>query len=128
MVLEKNIIRLQTFSNRGVNGIDGTLGTAIGIAHESGKPTFLLTGELAFLHDSNALLLSNYFIGSLTILLINNQGEEFLSIFPFLNIIHSKNVSSLHKVAILKASLRHTEFHTFLQPVGMTSLKKLSIP
>ena len=56
--------QLANFSNRGVNGIDGTLSTALGIAHESGKPTFLLTGELAFLHDSNALLLSNYFIGS----------------------------------------------------------------
>ena len=70
------------FSNRGVNGIDGTLGTAIGIAHESGKPTFLLTGELAFLHDSNALLLSNYFIGSLTILLINNQGGGIFEHLP----------------------------------------------
>ena len=58
------------------------LGTALGIAHESGKPTFLLTGELAFLHDSNALLLSNYFIGSLTILLINNQGGGIFEHLP----------------------------------------------
>ena len=44
--------------NRGVNGIDGTLGTALGIAHDSQNPSYLLTGELAFLHDSNALLAS----------------------------------------------------------------------
>ena len=62
------------FSARGVNGIDGTLGTAIGIAHQSNQPTFLLTGELAFLHDSNALLFASELIGSLTVLLINNQG------------------------------------------------------
>lgn len=62
------------FGGRGVNGIDGTLGTAIGIAHQSNQPTFLLTGELAFLHDSNALLFASELIGSLTILLINNQG------------------------------------------------------
>ncbi len=60
--------------NRGVNGIDGTLGTALGIAHDSQKPSYLLTGELAFLHDSNALLATREFSGSLTIFLINNQG------------------------------------------------------
>lgn len=62
------------FGARGVNGIDGTLGTAIGIAHQSNQPTFLLTGELSFLHDSNALLFAFELIGSLTVLLINNQG------------------------------------------------------
>ena len=60
--------------NRGVNGIDGTLGTALGIAHDSKDPSFLLTGELAFLHDSNALLASRHFSGSLTVFLVNNQG------------------------------------------------------
>ena len=60
--------------NRGVNGIDGTLGTALGIAHDSQNPSYLLTGELAFLHDSNALLASREFSGSLTVFLVNNQG------------------------------------------------------
>jgi len=62
------------YGNRGVNGIDGTLGTALGIAHHSKGPSFLLTGELAFLHDSNALLSSRHFSGSLTVFLVNNQG------------------------------------------------------
>lgn len=62
------------FGNRGVNGIDGTLGTALGIAHDSQNPSYLLTGELAFLHDSNALLASREFSGSLTVFLVNNQG------------------------------------------------------
>jgi 2-succinyl-5-enolpyruvyl-6-hydroxy-3-cyclohexene-1-carboxylate synthase len=62
------------FGARGVNGIDGTLGTAIGIAHQSNQSTFLLTGDLAFLHDSNALLFAPELRGSLTVLLINNQG------------------------------------------------------
>ena len=61
------------YSNRGANGIDGTLGTAIGIAH-NGPPTVLLTGDLAFLHDTNALLSANDFDGSLTVILINNNG------------------------------------------------------
>lgn len=62
------------FGNRGTNGIDGTLGTAIGIAHQADFPTYLLTGDLAFLHDSNALLFSQQFQGSLTVFVVNNQG------------------------------------------------------
>ena len=72
----------QLFGNRGVNGIDGTLGTALGLGHESGKPTFLLTGELAFLHDSNALLFSDHFKGSLTVVLINNHGGGIFHHLP----------------------------------------------
>jgi 2-succinyl-5-enolpyruvyl-6-hydroxy-3-cyclohexene-1-carboxylate synthase len=68
--------------NRGVNGIDGTLGTALGLAHDSQKPSFLLTGELAFLHDSNALLASRQFSGNLTVFLVNNQGGGIFENLP----------------------------------------------
>src|SRR5690606_9652305 len=40
---------LRVFFSRGANGIDGTLSTALGVAHR-GEPTVLLTGDLAFLH------------------------------------------------------------------------------
>ena len=70
---QKNDTQTGMFCNRGANGIDGTLSTALGIA-ESGKPTVLLTGDLAFLHDSNALLNSAIHNLDLTILLVNNQG------------------------------------------------------
>jgi 2-succinyl-5-enolpyruvyl-6-hydroxy-3-cyclohexene-1-carboxylate synthase len=70
------------FGNRGVNGIDGTLGTALGLAHDSQKPSFLLTGELAFLHDSNALLASRQFFGNLTVFLVNNQGGGIFENLP----------------------------------------------
>ena len=43
------------FANRGLSGIDGTLSTAVGIALASGAPTTLLTGDLSFVHDANAL-------------------------------------------------------------------------
>lgn len=73
------------FGNRGVNGIDGTLGTAIGIAHTAEYPCFLITGELSFLHDSNALLFSENFRGSLTVILINNQGGGIFENLPISN-------------------------------------------
>jgi len=60
-------------ANRGANGIDGSLGTALGLAH-GGAPTVLLIGDLAWLHDSNALLAARELDGSLTVVVAHNGG------------------------------------------------------
>lgn len=73
--------RIRFFHNRGANGIDGTLSTALGMAH-GGTPAVLLTGDLAFLHDSNGLLIAPKFRGSLTVLLINNHGGGIFEHLP----------------------------------------------
>ncbi|MBD2579910.1 2-succinyl-5-enolpyruvyl-6-hydroxy-3-cyclohexene-1-carboxylic-acid synthase [Oscillatoria sp. FACHB-1406] len=65
--------QFQIFFNRGANGIDGTLSTAMGIAHSGGRAV-LLTGDLALLHDTNGLLARNKMRGHLTVILINNEG------------------------------------------------------
>jgi 2-succinyl-5-enolpyruvyl-6-hydroxy-3-cyclohexene-1-carboxylate synthase len=78
-------LQIQPFFNRGTNGIDGTLSTALGVAYNN-KSSVMLTGDLALLHDTNGFLLSNQFIGHLTIVLINNNGGgifEMLSIANF---------------------------------------------
>ncbi len=72
------------FYNRGANGIDGTLSTAIGVAH-CGKPSVLLIGDLAFLHDINGLLSMNLLEGSLTVILINNNGGGIFEHLPVAN-------------------------------------------
>ena len=72
---------IRVFFNRGANGIDGTLSTALGVAH-GGAPAFLLTGDLALLHDSNGFLLAPKFKGSLTIVLINNHGGGIFEHLP----------------------------------------------
>jgi 2-succinyl-5-enolpyruvyl-6-hydroxy-3-cyclohexene-1-carboxylate synthase len=69
------------FCNRGANGIDGTLGTALGVAHR-GDPAVLLTGDLAFLHDTNALLIAGELKGSLTVVLVNNNGGGIFEHLP----------------------------------------------
>ena len=69
------------YFNRGANGIDGTLSTALGVAH-GGKPAVLLTGDLALLHDTNGFLLKQKFKGSLTIVLINNHGGGIFEHLP----------------------------------------------
>jgi len=78
--------------NRGANGIDGTLSTALGVAHNSSavpvsisRPTFLLCGDLSFLHDSNGLLLAPKLRGSLTVILINNHGGGIFEHLPVAN-------------------------------------------
>jgi len=63
----------EILTNRGANGIDGTVSTALG-ASLDGRHTVLLCGDLTFLHDSNALLSAYGHRGDLTVLVINNQG------------------------------------------------------
>jgi 2-succinyl-5-enolpyruvyl-6-hydroxy-3-cyclohexene-1-carboxylate synthase len=73
------------YFNRGANGIDGTLSTALGLAH-GGAPVVLLTGDLALLHDTNGFLQARRLRGSLTIVLVNNNGGgifEHLAVAKF---------------------------------------------
>jgi 2-succinyl-5-enolpyruvyl-6-hydroxy-3-cyclohexene-1-carboxylate synthase len=69
--------------NRGANGIDGTLPTALGIAQHV-DDAYLLTGDLAFLHGADGLALARnpYFKGKLTVLLINNNGGGIFENLP----------------------------------------------
>ena len=66
--------------NRGANGIDGTLSTALGGTY--GHSGVLLTGDLALLHDTNGFLLRQQFKGQLTIILINNNGGGIFEMLP----------------------------------------------
>jgi 2-succinyl-5-enolpyruvyl-6-hydroxy-3-cyclohexene-1-carboxylate synthase len=76
-----NTLQVQLFFNRGANGIDGTLSTALGIAHQH-QSSVMLTGDLALLHDTNGFLLRNKFVGHLTIVLINNNGGGIFEMLP----------------------------------------------
>ncbi len=73
--------RIRVLVNRGANGIDGTLSTALGVAHGN-KPAVLLTGDLALLHDTNGFLSAQHLRGSLTIVLINNNGGGIFDHLP----------------------------------------------
>ena len=74
--------RVRVFSNRGANGIDGTLSSALGIAASSGKPTVVLTGDLAFLHDLGGLLVARRSGIPLTVVVVNNDGGGIFSFLP----------------------------------------------
>lgn len=68
--------------NRGANGIDGTIASAIGFAAGLNRPTTLLAGDLAVLHDINSLGLINKIHVPLTIVVLNNDGGGIFSFLP----------------------------------------------
>jgi 2-succinyl-5-enolpyruvyl-6-hydroxy-3-cyclohexene-1-carboxylate synthase len=72
---------LTVLSNRGANGIDGVVSTAVGVAL-SGVPTALLIGDVAFLHDTNGLLGLNARGVDLCIVVIDNDGGGIFSFLP----------------------------------------------
>ncbi|HIK03600.1 MAG TPA: 2-succinyl-5-enolpyruvyl-6-hydroxy-3-cyclohexene-1-carboxylic-acid synthase [Trichormus sp. M33_DOE_039] len=78
---QPNNLGVRSHFNRGANGIDGTLSTALGIAHRN-QSSVMLTGDLALLHDTNGFLIRNKFIGHLTIVLINNNGGGIFEMLP----------------------------------------------
>lgn len=72
---------IEVFCNRGTSGIDGSTSTAIGAAVASGKETILITGDISFLYDSNALW-NNYIPNNFKIILLNNGGGGIFRILP----------------------------------------------
>lgn len=69
------------YGNRGVNGIDGTISTALGLA-TNGKPTYLVTGDLSLFHDLNGLAIAKTHNLNLTIILHNNDGGGIFEYLP----------------------------------------------
>jgi 2-succinyl-5-enolpyruvyl-6-hydroxy-3-cyclohexene-1-carboxylate synthase len=72
---------IEVYCNRGTSGIDGSTSTAIGAAVANEKQTVLITGDISFLYDSNALW-NNYIPKNLKIVLINNGGGGIFRILP----------------------------------------------
>lgn len=71
---------MRIIGNRGANGIDGTISTALGVAMHT-QPLYLIVGDLTFFHDLNGLIASKLYHIPITIIVINNNGG---GIFSFL--------------------------------------------
>lgn len=118
------------FVNRGAAGIDGITSTGLGIALSSKKPTCCITGDLAFLHDSNALLSVKFATSPFIIAIINNGGGTIFRMLPLYNSLNSVftdelfnsvfetpqnvNIENLAKASSLQYSLINTieELHS----------------
>ncbi len=72
---------VEVFCNRGTNGIEGSLSTAVGFASADSRPNFVLIGDLSFFYDLNALW-NTHLPSNLRILLLNNGGGEIFQTLP----------------------------------------------
>jgi 2-succinyl-5-enolpyruvyl-6-hydroxy-3-cyclohexene-1-carboxylate synthase len=69
------------YCNRGANGIDGVLSTAMGnsVAHSE---FCTLIGDIAFLHDASSLVNHRLYDGNHTVVIINNNGGHIFDMLP----------------------------------------------
>jgi 2-succinyl-5-enolpyruvyl-6-hydroxy-3-cyclohexene-1-carboxylate synthase len=69
-------------ANRGANGIDGLVSSGIGAAIATGRPTWILTGDVGLHHDLNALSLLPDLPGPVRLVVFNNEGGGIFEFLP----------------------------------------------
>jgi 2-succinyl-5-enolpyruvyl-6-hydroxy-3-cyclohexene-1-carboxylate synthase len=73
---------IRILANRGANGIDGVVSSALGASVASDGPLVLVIGDLSFYHDMNGLLAAKLYNLDATIILLNNDGGGIFSFLP----------------------------------------------
>jgi 2-succinyl-5-enolpyruvyl-6-hydroxy-3-cyclohexene-1-carboxylate synthase len=73
---------LTVLGNRGVSGIDGITSTALGAGSATTDQLTLVTGDLAFYHDSNGLLAIRRTDVEATVVVIDNDGGGIFHMLP----------------------------------------------
>ena len=106
---------IKHFSNRGTSGIDGSSSTAIGAAQIT-TPAYLITGDISFFYDSNALW-NKYIPKNFKIILINNGGGDIFNFIP-----GPSNTKALEEFFVTKhrmnASQLAKQFNIFYRKVN----------
>jgi 2-succinyl-5-enolpyruvyl-6-hydroxy-3-cyclohexene-1-carboxylate synthase len=74
--------RVTVMGNRGANGIDGLVSTALGAAAGGAGPLVMALGDISLYHDSNGLLAAKLHGLDATVVLINNDGGGIFSFLP----------------------------------------------
>ena len=73
---------IRIVANRGANGIDGVVSSALGAAAVADEPVVLVIGDLSFYHDMNGLLAARLYELDATIVVLNNDGGGIFSFLP----------------------------------------------
>jgi 2-succinyl-5-enolpyruvyl-6-hydroxy-3-cyclohexene-1-carboxylate synthase len=107
------VTRARVLSNRGANGIDGTVSTALGVAAATSGRTVLLTGDVALLHDANGLIAARRGGTDLVIVVVNNDGG---GIFGFLPVAgedgYEEHIATPHGVDLAQLAETYGWTHT----------------
>lgn len=88
--ISTNNIASRIYGTRGVSGIDGVVSAAAGTA-ATGTTTFLVVGDLSFIHDTNGMWAASRYNLNLKIILINNSGGGIFSFLPQQSLIASND-------------------------------------
>jgi 2-succinyl-5-enolpyruvyl-6-hydroxy-3-cyclohexene-1-carboxylate synthase len=75
-------VRTVVHSNRGANGIDGVIGTGVGVAIATGARTVVHIGDVAFCHDQSSLTALAARRLPLKIVVVDNDGGGIFSFLP----------------------------------------------
>ena len=73
---------LTVLGNRGASGIDGITSSALGAGSATDEPLVVVTGDIAYYHDSNGLLALERCDVDATIVLVNNDGGGIFHMLP----------------------------------------------
>ncbi|MBI4298671.1 MAG: 2-succinyl-5-enolpyruvyl-6-hydroxy-3-cyclohexene-1-carboxylic-acid synthase [Chloroflexi bacterium] len=74
--------QIRFMANRGVNGIDGVISSALGVSAALPDPLILVLGDISFYHDMNGLLAAKQNQLNATIIVVNNDGGGIFSFLP----------------------------------------------
>jgi 2-succinyl-5-enolpyruvyl-6-hydroxy-3-cyclohexene-1-carboxylate synthase len=82
IVLRADARRIRVVCNRGANGIDGVVATALGAATASEGPTVLLIGDVAAVHDVSGIVAMGRLAPDVTTVVVDNDGGGIFSFLP----------------------------------------------
>lgn len=134
---------LKIYCNRGTSGIDGSISTSVGAALVAKEPVLMITGDLSFFYDSNALW-NRHIPKNFRIIVINNGGGGIFRILPgdknsetfeeYFETVHDLNASHLCEMYGLEYSAANTSeeisraLYTFFDTSAMPKLLEIFTP
>lgn len=111
---------LRIHANRGANGIDGVIATAIGVARSSRVPTCVLLGDVAAIHDASTLLgLSTHDV-DLRVIVVNNDGGGIFHHLPQASLVEAGVFERLY------GTPHGLDFARLAQVMGVSSVDLVS--
>jgi 2-succinyl-5-enolpyruvyl-6-hydroxy-3-cyclohexene-1-carboxylate synthase len=85
---------LRSYANRGANGIDGIVSTAVGIGLAHAEPTVAIVGDIGFLHDIGALWSARQVAAPFVVVVLDNHGGRIFEQLPIRDSVSPNNLDA----------------------------------